>query len=283
MVIALVVLAFLVWNQISNSDQFTSVSQQNEIENNQLDSTMSKFRENFDNNQINDNESAMESEIQYDNNTTTDQPKYVTLQPPPASINIVYPVNDPLPTRWYKDNNEVKGKMESIRGQRNEDYARFNQDIIEGEDVLDKISEREEEGGEEFEIEYQGEGTNENVEGDEEYEPEYQGEGTNENGEGEEDLNDIYELDELVEGTDMLVAHLLDKMYYTNSIANVNKNATHDLRGDIAQPKKIISPWMNSSYPSEPKTSKRLFDDCEEGLQEVVGYSSGMAIMPFKN
>ncbi len=261
MVIALVVLAFLVWNQISNSDQFTSVSQQNEIENNQVDSTMSKFREDFGNNQINDNEleiaeSAIESEIQYDNNMVTVHPTY---QPPPASINIENPVNDPLPTKWYIDNNKVKGKMYSVRDQNNEDYAKFTEDIIEEEkEVLDEIIEEEEI-------------------------LEENGEGTVETAEEEEDLNDIYELDELVEGTDMLVAHLLDKMYYTNSIANVNKNATHDLRGDIPQPKKIISPWLNSSYPSEPKTSKRLFDDCEEGLKEVVGYSSGMATMPFKN
>ena len=268
MVIALVVLAFLVWNQISNSDQFTSVSQQNEIENNQVDSTMSKFREDFGNNQINDNEleiveSAIESEIQYDNNMVTVHPTY---QPPPASINIENPVNDPLPTKWYIDNNKVKGKMYSVRDQNNEDYAKFNEGII--EEVLDEIIE-----GEEV--------LDETAEGEEILEE--NGEGTAETAEGEEDLNDIYELDELVEGTDMLVAHLLDKMYYTNSIANVNKNATHDLRGDIAQPKKIISPWLNSSYPSEPKTSKRLFDDCGEGLQEVVGYSSGMATMPFKN
>ena len=36
-----------------------------------------------------------------------------------------------------------------------------------------------------------------------------------------------------IEGTDLLTAPLVDNMLYTNSIANVNRNASQDLRGDI--------------------------------------------------
>jgi hypothetical protein len=36
-----------------------------------------------------------------------------------------------------------------------------------------------------------------------------------------------------IEGTDLLTAPLIDNMLYTNSIANTNRNASQDLRGDI--------------------------------------------------
>ncbi len=36
-----------------------------------------------------------------------------------------------------------------------------------------------------------------------------------------------------IEGTDLLTAPLVDNMLYTNSIANTNRNASQDLRGDI--------------------------------------------------
>jgi hypothetical protein len=36
-----------------------------------------------------------------------------------------------------------------------------------------------------------------------------------------------------IEGTDLLTAPLVDNMLYTNSIANTNRNASNDLRGDI--------------------------------------------------
>ena len=36
-----------------------------------------------------------------------------------------------------------------------------------------------------------------------------------------------------IEGTDLLTAPLVDNMLYTNSIANTNRNASQDVRGDI--------------------------------------------------
>ena len=42
--------------------------------------------------------------------------------------------------------------------------------------------------------------------------------------------NDIIQ----IEGTDLLTAPLVDNMLYTNSISNTNRNASHDLRGDLS-------------------------------------------------
>lgn len=51
-----------------------------------------------------------------------------------------------------------------------------------------------------------------------------------------------------IEGTDLLTAPLVDNMLYTNSISNVNRNASNDLRGDISvQFDKNYTPFYTST------------------------------------
>ena len=51
-----------------------------------------------------------------------------------------------------------------------------------------------------------------------------------------------------IEGTDLLTAPLVDNMLYTNSISNVNRNASQDLRGDISvQFDKNYTPFYTST------------------------------------
>ena len=72
-----------------------------------------------------------------------------------------------------------------------------------------------------------------------------------------EDVNDVYK----VEGTDFLSAPLADRFYYTNSIANVNRNASHDFRGDIPTPyNDKLTPFYQSAIYGEPMTINRLSD-----------------------
>jgi hypothetical protein len=62
-----------------------------------------------------------------------------------------------------------------------------------------------------------------------------------------------------VEGTDLLSAPLADRFYYTNSIANVNRNASNDLRGDIPiQYNTQYTPFNQSVIYGEPMTVNRL-------------------------
>ena len=69
-----------------------------------------------------------------------------------------------------------------------------------------------------------------------------------------DDVNDIY-----MEGTDTLAAPLADRMYFTNSIANVNRNASWDLRGDIATTyNDKFTPFNQSTIYGEPMTINRL-------------------------
>lgn len=79
--------------------------------------------------------------------------------------------------------------------------------------------------------------------------------GSQSNGETVEDVNDVYKVD----GTDLLAAPLADRFNYTNSIANVNRNASNDLRGDISLPyNDKFTPFNQSSIYGEPLTVNRL-------------------------
>lgn len=74
----------------------------------------------------------------------------------------------------------------------------------------------------------------------------------------DEDVNDIYVK---MEGTDFLSAPLADRMYFTNSIANVNRNASQDVRGDIPITYNTsYTPFNQSSIYGEPMTINRLGD-----------------------
>lgn len=81
--------------------------------------------------------------------------------------------------------------------------------------------------------------------------------GSQPSGETKDDVNDVYKVD----GTDLLAAPLADRFYYTNSIANVNRNASNDLRGDIAiSYNDTYTPFYSSSIYGEPLTVNRLGD-----------------------
>ena len=81
--------------------------------------------------------------------------------------------------------------------------------------------------------------------------------GSKPSGETNEDVNDVYKVD----GTDLLAAPLADRFYYTNSIANVNRNATHDFRGDIPIAyNDNYTPFYQSAIYGEPLTVNRLGD-----------------------
>jgi hypothetical protein len=70
-----------------------------------------------------------------------------------------------------------------------------------------------------------------------------------------DDENDVYQID----GTDLLTAPLADRFYYTNSIANVNRNASSDLRGDIPITyNDNYTPFYQSTIYGEPLTVNRL-------------------------
>ena len=56
-----------------------------------------------------------------------------------------------------------------------------------------------------------------------------------------------------IEGTDLLTAPLVDNMLYTNSIANTNRNASQDLRGDIPlQFNETFTPFYSSTIYGAP-------------------------------
>ena len=62
-----------------------------------------------------------------------------------------------------------------------------------------------------------------------------------------------------VEGTDLLVAPIADRYQAVNSIANVNRNASNDLRGDIAIPyDENYTPFYQSAIVGEPLHSNPL-------------------------
>jgi hypothetical protein len=56
-----------------------------------------------------------------------------------------------------------------------------------------------------------------------------------------------------IEGTDLLTAPLVDNMLYTNSIANTNRNASQDLRGDLPlQFNETYTPFYSSVIYGAP-------------------------------
>ena len=81
--------------------------------------------------------------------------------------------------------------------------------------------------------------------------------GSQASGETKDDVNDVYKVD----GTDLLAAPLADRFYSPNSIANLNRNASSDLRGDIAiSYNDTYTPFYQSSIYGEPLTVNRLGD-----------------------
>ena len=62
-----------------------------------------------------------------------------------------------------------------------------------------------------------------------------------------------------IEGTDLLTAPLVDNMLYTNSIANTNRNASQDLRGDIPlQFNDTYTPFYSSVIYGAPLSQKTM-------------------------
>ena len=62
-----------------------------------------------------------------------------------------------------------------------------------------------------------------------------------------------------IEGTDLLTAPLIDNMLYTNSIANTNRNASQDLRGDIPlQFNDNYTPFYSSVIYGAPLSQKTM-------------------------
>lgn len=62
-----------------------------------------------------------------------------------------------------------------------------------------------------------------------------------------------------IEGTDLLTAPLVDNMLYTNSIANTNRNASQDLRGDIPlQYNDSYTPFNASTIYGAPLSQRAM-------------------------
>ncbi len=62
-----------------------------------------------------------------------------------------------------------------------------------------------------------------------------------------------------IEGTDLLTAPLVDNMLYTNSIANTNRNASNDLRGDIPlQFNESYTPFYSSVIYGAPLSERAM-------------------------
>ena len=62
-----------------------------------------------------------------------------------------------------------------------------------------------------------------------------------------------------IDGTDLLAAPLADRFYSVNSIANVNRNASNDLRGDVPIPyDKNYTPFYQSHIQGEPLHTNTL-------------------------
>lgn len=62
-----------------------------------------------------------------------------------------------------------------------------------------------------------------------------------------------------IEGTDLLTAPLVDNMLYTNSIANTNRNASQDLRGDLPlQFNETYTPFYSSVIYGAPLSEKTM-------------------------
>ncbi len=62
-----------------------------------------------------------------------------------------------------------------------------------------------------------------------------------------------------IEGTDLLTAPLVDNLLYTNSIANTNRNASQDLRGDLPlQFNETYTPFYSSVIYGAPLSEKTM-------------------------
>ncbi len=62
-----------------------------------------------------------------------------------------------------------------------------------------------------------------------------------------------------IEGTDLLTAPLVDNMLYTNSIANTNRNASQDIRGDIPlQFNESYTPFYSSVIYGAPLSERTM-------------------------
>jgi hypothetical protein len=62
-----------------------------------------------------------------------------------------------------------------------------------------------------------------------------------------------------IEGTDLLTAPLVDNMLYTNSIANTNRNASQDLRGDLPlQFNESYTPFYSSVIYGAPLSERTM-------------------------
>ena len=62
----------------------------------------------------------------------------------------------------------------------------------------------------------------------------------------------------MINGTDLLAAPLVDRFHSLNSIANVNRNASQDLRGDIAKYQKDRNKASNDITQTRIKASTAL-------------------------
>jgi len=74
----------------------------------------------------------------------------------------------------------------------------------------------------------------------------------------------------LIDSSNFLCAPLCDNLYYTNSIANTNKNASQDLRGDVCiKFNNNFTPFYQSTIYGEPLTINRL-GDCPNKAPECL-------------
>ena len=74
----------------------------------------------------------------------------------------------------------------------------------------------------------------------------------------------------LIDSSNFLCAPICNNLYYTNSISNVNKNASQDLRGDICIPYNNDGNFfLNSTIYGEPMTINRL-GDCANTIPQCM-------------
>ena len=74
----------------------------------------------------------------------------------------------------------------------------------------------------------------------------------------------------LIDSSNFLCAPICDNIYFVNSIANTNKNASQDLRGDICvKYNKNFTPFNSSSIYGEPLTINRL-GDCPNKVPNCI-------------
>jgi hypothetical protein len=215
MVIALAVLAYMIWITMNGSEFFTNAKQSNNVE---------KSLHSNNSNEIDQDNDVDYEKDQFKNNVDSESEQFKNVRgyqdklnsakmiiPEKVESNVIEPI--PLPTnKPLKDWSPMNKNAPVNRTSVNEiNYASVPSSFV----------------------------------------------GSLPSGEKKnEDVNDIY-----VEGTDLLAAPLADRFYYTNSISNVNRNASNDLRGDIATPyNDNFTPFYQSTIYGEPLTVNRLGD-----------------------